>query len=242
MPEMDLFGPDFDLTLISGIWRRIIGYMYWPEDEKARAAWIVKEYPRALASIDSKYTDDPDYAKAHWIAYQDFRRLGGFAALENSQEIGKRALALRTAAAVLDVVRKMPRGGSVNRAVHAVRATAKTYGLIESRTQIFEAWGSHRCVAHLGVARMLCKMSAPSDFNDRRHLGSFIAVACDYLSFATCYRAPNQDTPLIPEAEIWSFSADLKAASSRRWWLRQPLPPLPPDMLAACRTYRAGKV
>jgi hypothetical protein len=238
---MDLFGPDLDLTLVSGIWRRIIGYMYWPEDEKARAAWIIKEYPCALASIDSKYLDDPDYASAHSITYEAFRRLGGWPVREESQEIGKRALALRTAGAILDIVRKTPTGGSVNRAVHVVRTTAKTYGLIENRTDIFEAWDSHRCVAHLGVARILCEMRDASDFNDPRRLGRFVATACDYQAFASSYRAQNQPHPLIPEGEVWSFPADLQTASERRWRLRQPLRPLPLDMLAACRSYRARK-
>jgi hypothetical protein len=203
--------------------------------------WAAKEYPCALASIDNKYAGDPGYASAHWIVYQAFCALGGFPALQNSQEIGKRRLVLRTAAAVLDIVRKAPHGGSVNRAVHVVRATAKTYGLLEKRTSVWDAWKSHRCVAHPGVAQRICKMSAPSDFDDPRRLGRFVAVACDYQAFAWSYRAPNQQAPLIPEAEAWSFPADLYAAASRRWRLRQPLSPLPPDMLAACRAYRAGK-
>jgi hypothetical protein len=59
---------------------------------------------------------------------------------------------LRTAAAVLDIIRRAPRDGSLNKAVHVVSETARTYELIGSRTRIFQAWKSHPSVAHLRVA------------------------------------------------------------------------------------------
>ncbi len=64
MPEMELFGPDLDLSLISGIWTRLWAYMLWPGNEVQRKAHCAKPFIAALASIDRKSDDDPDYAAA----------------------------------------------------------------------------------------------------------------------------------------------------------------------------------
>jgi hypothetical protein len=239
MREMELFGPDLHLSLISGIWGRLLSYMLWPDDEQQRQAFSVLPLVQALSSIDEKSASDPDYADAYHIAHDAFRRGHGWRVLNkvgfpSSKGCG---VPLRTAAAILDIIRRAPRDGSLNKAVHVVSETAKTYGLIGNRTRILQAWKSHRSVAHLGVAQVfLGEFREPSEFDDPRRLGRFITIARDYQNFAVSYRPPRQSKPFVSEAEIWSIPADLRAGRLR---LRQPLPPLPADMLAALRAYRA---
>jgi hypothetical protein len=247
MPEMELFGPEIRLlTPVPGIWRRLMFYMYWPQDEKARAAHAAKDYLRVLAMFDQKYGNDSDYyAAAHSITYTTFRKLGGWPALaaeRGRRERNESVRALRTAAAVLAVVRRTPANeGSLNTAVHIIRATAKTYGLIGNRTDIRRAWKSHRSVAHLGIALFALfsgEFPERAEFADHRLLGQFIAVARDYQTFANFYVPPNYDSPLIAEDETWSFPANLQAAAAAAATASDaPMPPLSDDMLAALATY-----
>jgi hypothetical protein len=239
MPEMELFGSDLHLSLISGIWTRLLSYMFWPDDEQQRQAFWALPFVQALSSIDEKSASDPDYAKAHHIVYEAFRRGHGWRVLNKAglPSTKGRGMSLRTAAAILDIIRRAPRDGSLNKAVYVVSQTATTYALIGNRTGILQAWKSHRSVAHLGVAQVfLGEFREPSEFEDPRRLGRFIAIARDYQNFAVSYRPPRQYKPLVSEAEIWSIPADLRA---RRLRLRQPLPPLPADVLAALCAYRA---
>jgi hypothetical protein len=239
MPEMELFGSDLHLSRISGIWRRLLSYMFWPDDEQKRQAYWALPLARALSSIDEKTERDADYADAYHIVHDAFRRGHGWHVLDKAgfpspKESG---MPLRTAAAILDIIRRTPRDGSLNKAVHIVSETAKTYRLIRNRTGIFQAWKSHRGVAHLGVALIfLGEFREHSEFDDPRRLGRFITIACDYQNFVVSYRPPRQSRPLVTEAEIWSIPPDLQTGRLR---LRQPFPPLPDDMLAALRGYRA---
>jgi hypothetical protein len=240
MPEMELFGPDLHLSLIPGIWRRLFSYMFWPEDEQQRQAFCALPFVQALSSIDEKSATDPDYANAYRIIHDAFRRAQGWRIVDKVgfPSTEGRGVPLRTAAATLDIIRKAPRDGSLNKAVHAVSETAKTYGFIGNRTRILQAWKSHRSVAHLGVALVFeGEFPEESEFDDPRRLGRFITIARDYQSFAVSYRPPRQSKPLVSEAEIWSIPPDLRGP--RRLRLRQPLAPLPTDMLAALRAYRA---
>lgn len=239
MPEMELFGPDLHLSLISGIWRRLLSYMFWPDDEQQRQAFCALPLVKVLSSIDDKSASDPDYADAYHIVHDAFRRGHGWRVLSQAglPSPKGRGMPLRTAAAILDIIRRAPRDGSLNKAVHVVSETAKTYGLIGNRTRILQAWRTHRSVAHLGVAQVfLGEFREPREFEDPRRLGRFITIARDYQNFAESYRPPRQSKSLVSDAEIWSIPADLRA---RRLRLRQPLPPLPADMLAALRAYRA---
>ncbi len=246
MPEMELFGANVALSLISGIWTRLFGYMFWPGDEARRRAHCSKPLVEALASIEQRATADPDYADAYHVVHGVFREEGGWAAVANaaSPNLAERGRPLRTAAAVLDVIRRTPKeDGSLRRAFHVVSATARNYGLIGNRTDIKQAWKNHRCVAHLGVALVfLGEPHEGTEFEDPRRLGRFVAIARDYQLFATSYKPPRQQTPLVPHAEIWSFPVDLQEAATRRWRLRQSLPQLPNDMLAASRAYRAPRL
>jgi hypothetical protein len=239
MPEMELFGPDLHLSLISGMWTRLLSYMFWPDDEQQRQVYCALPLVRALSSIDEKSTRDPDYADAYHIVHDAFRRGRGWRALDKAGLPSPKGygVPLRTAAAILDIIRRAPRDGSLNKAVHVVSETAKTYGLIGNRTRILQAWKSHRSVAHLGVALVfLGEFREQREFDDPRRLGRFITIARDYQNFIVSYRPPRQSKPLVSEGEIWSIPADLRVGRLR---LRQPLPPLPADMLAALRAYRA---
>jgi hypothetical protein len=204
MPEMELFGPDLRLCLISGIWRRLLSYMFWPDNEQQRQAYCTLPLVGALSSIDEKSASDPDYADAYHIVHDAFRRGGGWRALDkagfpNPKRCG---VPLRTAAAVLDIIRRAPRDGSLNKAVHVVSKTARTYDLIGNRTRILRAWKSHRSVAHLGVALgFLGEFRDQSEFDDPRRLVRFITIAHDYQDFAVSYRPPRQSKSLISRAE-----------------------------------------
>ncbi len=137
------------------------------------------------ASIDRKSDDDPDYAAAHWIVYRAFRKINGWSAVEGADQLDLKGVGrrLRTAAAVLDIVRKSPKG-SLNKAIHVIEATAKNYKLIGNRTDILKAWKSHRGVAHLGIALILSgEFQEPSEFSDPRRLRRFLVIARDYQEF-----------------------------------------------------------
>jgi hypothetical protein len=138
MREMELFGPDLHLSLISGIWRRLLSYMFWPDDEQQRQAFCALPFVQALSSIEQKSASDPDYADAYDIVHDAFRRGHGWRVLNTVGFPSRkgRGVPLRTAAAILDIIRRTPRDGSLNKAVHVVRETAKTYGLIGNRTRI----------------------------------------------------------------------------------------------------------
>jgi hypothetical protein len=237
MPEMELFGPDLRLSLISGVWTRLFSYMFWPGDEQQRTAHCAKPYVTALSSIERKSADDPDYAHAYHIVHDSFRQIGGWSALETGfpGPLAESRRALRTAAAVLDIIRRTPREGSLNKAFYVIDATANTYGLIGNRTDIRKAWESHRSVAHLGVALVLSGEFQEPDFEDPARLGRFLSIARDYQMFATSYTMPRQQKPLVDRAEIWAIPAYLRSRKLR------PLSPLPPDMLAALDTYRAPR-
>src|SRR5271157_1022832 len=110
---MELFGPDLGLSLVSGIWTRLRAYMIWPYSETERAACIVKPYISALSSIETKYCNDPDAVEAHSRVYSAFREIDGWRSLSACRpddEQGKDSRSLRTAAAILDIVRKTPNG------------------------------------------------------------------------------------------------------------------------------------
>ena len=230
MPEMELFGPDLRLSLISGIWTRLLAYMLWPSNEEQRKAHCAKPFIGALASIDRKSDDDPDYAAAHWIVYGAFRKINGWSAVEGADRLDLKGIGrrLRTAAAVLDIVRKSPKG-SLNKAIHVIEATAKNYKLIGNRTDILKAWKSHRGVAHLGIALIFSdKFQEPSEYSDPRLLRRFLVIARDYQDFV-------REKGLVKETEIWSIPAIFRKLPS----LRRPLQPLPDDMIAALESYRA---
>jgi len=151
MPEMELFGPDLHLSLISGIWNPLLSYMFWPDDERQRQAFCTLPLVQALSSIDEKSTSDPNYAIAYRIVHEAFRRGHGWRVLNKAGFVSPegRGEPLRTAAAILDIIRGTPRDGSLNKAVHVVGETAKTFRLIRNRTGTFEAWKSHRdCMLH----------------------------------------------------------------------------------------------
>jgi hypothetical protein len=243
MPEMELRGADVRLSLISGMWGRLFAYMFWPGDERQRKAYPLKGMVEALSSIERQSAGDPDYAAAYDIVHDAFRAEGGWRALAEAgfpvpAGRGKR---LRTVAAILDVIRRTPCGeGSVNKAVHVISETGGTYRLITNRTGIFKAWASHRSVAHLAIALMyLGKARDPRDFDDPQRLARFVAVARDYQAFAISYRPRHQQKPVVTEAESWSFPTEVAAPA--RWGVRQPLPPLPADMLAALDAYEPPK-
>jgi hypothetical protein len=194
MPEMELFGPDLHLSGISGIWTRLQSYMFWPDDEQQRQAFYALPLVQALSSIDEKSASDPDYASAYHIVHEVFRRGDGWRVLNKAgfPSPEGRGEPLRTAAALLDIIRGTPRDGSVNKAVHVVSETANTYGLIGNRTGILQAWKSHRSVAHLGVAlECLGEFYEQTELEDLSQLDRFITIACDYQHFAVSYRPPR---------------------------------------------------
>jgi hypothetical protein len=253
MPEMELLDADLQieldgrpatLSLIPGVWLRLQSYMYWPADERQRKAYCAKPMGEALAWIERQIAADLDYSDDHDVVYHAFRQKGGWSVLDevsfSPEHHRPLQTTLRTAAAVLDIIRKSPGGtGSLNRAVHVIEATAKTYALIRNRTGILQAWRSHRSVAHLGVALIgLGILRKPSEFDGPGLLGRFVAVARDYQAFAISYKPPKQKRPLIADTEIWSIPKDLKTP----FRLKPPLSPLPADMLAAHRTYRAPTI
>jgi hypothetical protein len=240
MPVMELWRPDLHLRLISGIWGRLWAYMLWPDDELQRKAHCAKPYVTALSSIDQKSQADPDYAAAYWIVHGAFRVMGGWSGVDHALSAGSRprGRACRTAAAVLDIVRRIPDNGSVNKAIHVIEHTAASYNLIASRAGILSAWKSHRGVAHLGISLILAgKFHDHKEFDDPRRLRRFLGIAADYEEFAISYRAPRQKRPLIDPAEMWTIPIDLRPTLR----LRRPLSPLPGDMLAALATYRPPK-
>ena len=240
MPVMELFGPDLHLSLISGIWTRLWAYMLWPDDELQRRAHCAKPYVTALSSIDQKTQGDPDYAAAYWIVHDAFRGVGGWSGVGHALKAGSRSRgrACRTAAAVLDIVRRVPDKGSVNKAVHVIEQISRSYNLIGSRAGILSAWTSHRVVAHLGISLILGgEFFKPEEFEDPRRLRRFLGIAADYEEFAVSYRAPHQKRPLIDPAEMWTIPTDLRPKMRPR----RPLAPLPDDMLEALGTYRPPK-
>jgi hypothetical protein len=240
MPEMELFGPDLRLGLISSIWTRLWAYMLWPHDEQQRKAHCAQPYVAALSSLDAKSQEDPDFADAYLILHSAFREIDGWAGVDHAlkSRLRPRGRAGLTAAAVLDIVRRIPNKGSVNKAVHIIEETAKHYDLIGSKAGIMNAWKSHRSVAHLWMALILAdEFHASEEFEDPKRLRQFLGIANDYQRFGVSYRAPRQQRPLIDPTEVWTIPADLRAAPR----LRQPLSPLPRAMLAALAMYRPPK-
>jgi hypothetical protein len=136
VPQMDLFDPDaLYLGSISGIWTRIWAYMLWPNDETRREAYVLSMHADALAAIEKHADTDRDYARAHDIVYGNFCKLGGWTALaprwRSDMDLRRAGKPLRTAAAILDIVRKTPSDtGSLNKAVHVIDKTGITYSLI----------------------------------------------------------------------------------------------------------------
>jgi hypothetical protein len=147
---MDLFDPDaLYLSSISGIWTRLWTYMLWPDDETRRKAYVLSMHADALAAIERRADSDQDYAAAGKIAYSNFRKLGGWTGLtprwRSDMDLKRAGKPLRTAAAVLDIIRKTPCGtGSLNKAVHVIDKTGVTYNLISGRTVVLNAWKSQK--------------------------------------------------------------------------------------------------
>jgi hypothetical protein len=237
MPEMDLFDPDaLYLGRISGIWTRIWAYMLWPNDERRRKAYVLSMHANALAAIERHAETDHDYALAHDIVYGNFRELGGWTALaprwRSNMDLKKTGKPLRTAAAVLDIIRKTPSGGgSLNKAVHVLDKTGMNYNLIIGRTAALNAWKTYRTVAHLGIALLF---SGENVFGEcPRRLARFLTIARDYQRFATTYVVPWREGVLIDPAEIWSVPDGLSLPAPPA------LGPLPDDMLEALSNYQA---
>ena len=237
MPEMDLFDPDaLYLSSISGIWTRLWTYMLWPDDETRRKAYVLSMHADALAAIERRADSDQDYAAAGKIAYGNFRKLGGWTGLtprwRSDMDLKRAGKPLRTAAAVLDIIRKTPCGtGSLNKAVHVIDKTGVTYNLISGRTGVLNAWKSHKTVAHLAVALIFSRKKIFGECP--RRLARFLTIARDYQRFATTYIAPRQKGVLIDPAEIWLVPDDLSLPAP------PPLGSLPEDMLKALSSYRA---
>jgi hypothetical protein len=234
---MGLFDRDaLYLGGISSMWTRIWAYMLWPDDETRRKAYELSMHADALAAIERHADTDRDYARAREIVYGDFCKLGGWTALTprwrfdmDPKRAGK---PLRTAAAVLDIIRKSPSGtGSLNKAVHVIEKTGITYGLISGRTGVLKTWKSHKTVAHLTIALIFSRKKVFG--NCPRCLGRFLAIARDYQSFATTYVGPWQKGVLVDPAEIWSVPHHLRLPAP------PPLGSLPDDMLNALFSYRA---
>jgi hypothetical protein len=243
MPEMELFSPDLPLFWFAGIWNRLFAYMCWPNDEGLRKAHCARPVVRVLSLLDQLSTACTANARIYDIAHRAFRQMGGWEALDNAgfpNGVGC-AAPLYTAAAVLEIISRTPgEKGSLNKAVHIIENTPKAYWPIGYRGKILRAWRSHRSVAHLGIAFLhVIAYRDPNDYGDPRRLARFIAIANYYHHFATTYRPPNQQTPLIAEAEIWSFPAALQVAATHR--LGRVWGPLADDMLAALSTYQAPR-
>ena len=237
MPEMDLLDHDaLYLGSVSGIWARIWAYMLWPDDERRRKAYVLSMHADALAAIERRTNTDHDYAVAHDIVYGNFRELGGWTALaprwRSNLDLKKAGKRLRTAAAVLDIIRKTPSGGgSLNKAVHVLDKTGKNYNLISGRTAVLNAWKTYRTVAHLSIALVF---SGENVFGEcPRRLARFLTIARDYQRFATAYVVPRLKVPLIDPAEIWSVPDELSLPAPPA------LGPLPDDMLEALSKYEA---
>jgi hypothetical protein len=237
VPEMDLLDPDaLYLSSISGIWTRLWTYMLWPDDETRRKAYVLSMHADALAAIERHADSDQDYAAAGKIAYGNFRKLGGWTGLtprwRSDMDLKRAGKPMRTAAAVLDIIRKTPGGaGSLNKAVHVIGKTGPTYNLITGRTGVIKAWISRKSVAHLGIALLI---SGENVFGESpKRLARFLTIARDYQRFATTFVAPHQRGVLIDPADIWSVPENLSL----------PAPPapglLPEDMLKALSSYQA---
>src|SRR5215471_17988356 len=200
MPVMELLDPrPLRLGGISAVWSRLWAYMLWPDDKQQREVFCISPYADALSSIEAQIpAGGLDYEVAHWIVYGAFRQAGGWAALAARPRDGERMAesgrALRTAAAVLDIIRKTPEGGSLNKAVHVIQKTARHYDLIRNRTDIRAAWKSHRSVAHLGMALIL--RGEDKFGGGPQLLRHFLGIARDYQRFALSYRPPSQRRPL----------------------------------------------
>ena len=238
MPVMKLFDPHpLRLGGISAVWARIWAYMLWPDDEQQREVFRISPYANALSSIEAQIpAGGVDYEAAHWIVYGAFRHAGGWAALatrpRGDEQMAEKGGALRTAAAVLDIIRGTPEGGgSLNKAVHVIQKTARQYDLIRNRTDILAAWKSHRTVAHLGLALII---SGEDKFDeDPQRLRRFLGIARDYQCFALSYKPPSQRRPLLDPSEIWTICPNLRLPRLRQ------MSPLPADMLKALGEYRS---
>jgi len=204
MPEMNLFEPDaLSLGGISGIWTRLWAYMLWPDNETGRTAYVLSMHADALAAIERRADSDQDYAAAEKIAYANFRKLGGWTGLaqrwRSDMDLKRAGKPLRTAAAVLDIIRKTLGGaGSLNKAVHIIGKSARTYNLIIGRTGVINAWNTHKTVAHLGIALLFFGENVFGE--SPRRLARFLAIGRDYQRFATTYLVPHQHRVLIPDS------------------------------------------
>jgi hypothetical protein len=237
VPQMDLFDPDaLYLGSISGIWTRIWAYMLWPNDETRREAYVLSMHADALAAIEKHADTDRDYARAHDIVYGNFCKLGGWTALaprwRSDVDLKRAGKPLRTAAAILDIIRKTPSAtGSLNKAVHVIDKTGITYSLISGRTGVLNAWKSHRIVAHLAIALIFFREKVFGECP--RCLARFLTIARDYQRFATTYVVLHQHGVLVDPVEIWAVPENLSLPAPPA------LGPLPDDMLKALSSYRA---
>jgi len=206
MPEMEL-GSISDHLGPEGVWPRIWGYMLWPSDERRRRSFVASAYADLLARIDEIPNEIPDVLghecfevareKVSWDLLHDFHERGGgwsalLPALNRDIEVSKRIGALRASGLVLDIIRSIPDGGSLNKAVHIIGCNADRLAMKASgRTEIRAAWQHYKSVAHLAVS--LCAIVEGSETDERVELMKFLAIAIDYQRFATIYRVPGQN-------------------------------------------------
>jgi hypothetical protein len=245
--------PEMELSSISeylggeGVWPRIWGYMLWPNEESCRRSFVASVYAHALACINEIPNQLHDglghecfevvREKVSCDLLHNFDERGGgwsalLPALNKDIEVSKRIAALRTVGLVLDIIRSIPDGGSLNKAVHIIGYSARRLAMKASgRTEIRAAWQHYKSVAHLAVA--LCAIVEEPETDEGMELTKFLAIARDYQRFATTYRVPGHNTPLINPAQVWMVGENLS--------LPDPPPqlPLPDFMLAALATYRA---
>jgi hypothetical protein len=253
-----------DIEVASGflgyhdILARIIAYVFWPADEKRRRAYVSRVYLHGFRALEEITSSEIAVAaepvrlcekavgqakrEAQAAIDADFRELaGGWAALlpaldaPGSADIAKNATAVRTAAAILDIVRTMAgqtaQDPSINKAVHIIEKTGRYHGLLRSRTPIWNAWREYKGVSHLACALYYWAHKFPS--NDDRDtiidIGIILTVARDYQRFAC--RPPN---PLLDSREIWAVPEDLPLPDCDI-----PQNSLPDDMLESLSSYRA---
>jgi hypothetical protein len=256
--------PEMDIEVASGfleyhdILARIIAYVFWPADEKRRRAYVARVYLHGFRALEEISPSELAVAaEPAWLWEKavgqtkrevqaaidaDFRELaGGWAALlpaldvPGSADIAKNATAVRTAAAILNIVRTMAeqtaQDASINKAVHVIERTGRYHGLLQSRTPIWNAWREYKGICHLACALYYWAHKFPS--NDDRDtivdVGIILTVARDYQRFAC--RPPN---PLLDHREIWAVPEDLLLPDCNI-----PQNSLPADMLEALSSYRA---
>lgn len=249
---------------------RLLSYMAWPINQARRDQYMAVQAAQALVHIESSEPADLGICPMPGVDWAVLRReswekvkqkhlepFGGHQSVIDApsldslnQEISDGLNACLAVGKILDTTRRIAefhpeaRGGaSINKAVAILDAVDSKSG---KRTVLFDAWSSHKTVAHIGAAfaaAMALARIGTDDFKKRmldgywyhEGIGVTLALALDHERWGRNYKPHGQVNPLLPD-DLWLVPEGLNLPASK-----PPKGPLPAELSAALGKYRAPK-